>query len=412
MRHMKWSFLLCAILLSSCSWFSKKTGQEPMDLVDFKKTAKLKEIWNRNVGDGQGVGFTQLTPAIDGDNIFTVDHKGILTAISRETGKKLWSKDVAEEHLGWKESVAQVFKETDLNKSITGGVSSAAGLLFLGNYAGQVIALSAVDGKEVWRKQVKGEIVSIPQTNGQVVAVQTMNGKLFVLDAKTGADLWFFESQPPILTLRGTASPLLTDSAIYAGFANGRLMAFNSSNGLILWEQRIAMPKGKSELDRMVDIHASPVLKNGILYVGTYQGRISALARGTGKELWGQEGSTSEDIAVSDDKVFVSHSDGKVTAYNIISGEVLWQNEKLLRRALSGPQIFGDYLAVVDFEGYMHVLKQSDGELAERRFVAYRLFNGKKNSSGVRAPMLTNGKTLYVFGDRGNIIAYEVSAKK
>jgi outer membrane protein assembly factor BamB len=423
MRHPKSGVSLSAVLmllsvfsssvfLSGCSWFSKKTGQEPMELVSFKKSAKLKEVWTKNVGDGQGVGFTQLTPAIDGDTIFSIDHTGLLMALSRQTGKKLWSKDVTEVSLGWKKTITQAFKEEDLNKSITGGMSAAAGLLFLGNYAGEVIAVSAVDGKEVWRKQVKGEIVSVPQTNGQVVAVQTMNGKLFVLDAKTGADLWFFESPPPVLTLRGTASPVVNDSAIYAGFANGRLMAFNSSNGLILWEQRIAMPKGRSELDRMVDIHASPVLKNGILYVGTYQGRVSALARGTGKELWGQDASTSEDIAVSEDKVFVSHSDGKVTAYNMISGELVWQNEKLLRRALSGPHIFGDYVAVIDFEGYMHLLKQSDGELAERKRVGYQLVSGKKSRNSVRAPMLTQGNTLYVFGDRGNIIAYEVSVRK
>ncbi len=277
MRHLKWSFLLCALLLSGCSWFSKKTGQEPMDLVNFKETAKLNELWSKNVGDGQGVGLTQLTPAIDGDKIFTVDHEGILTAIDRQKGKTLWSKSITTEWTGWLGAVVHIFKSPDLNNDITGGVSSGGGLLFVGNYAGELIALSAVDGAEVWRKQLKGEISSVPQTNGVVVAVQTMNGKLFVVDAKTGADLWFYENPPPVLTLRGTAAPVVTDSVIYAGFSNGRLMAFNPGNGLILWEQRMAMPKGRSELDRMVDIHASPIMKDGIIYVGTYQGRMLQL---------------------------------------------------------------------------------------------------------------------------------------
>ena len=403
MRYLKWSLLLCAVLLSSCSIFSKKTGQEPMDLESFKETAKLKEVWSTGVGSGQGIGLTQLTPAIDGDKIYTVDHEGILTALNLHKGKTLWSKAVTNEWTGWTGAFVHWFSGPDANNSITGGVSSGAGLLFIGNYAGEIIALSAVDGKEVWRKQVKGEVSSVPQTNGQVVAVQTMNGKLFVLDAKTGADMWFFENPPPVLTLRGTAAPVVTDSAIYAGFANGRLMAFNPANGLILWEQRIAMPKGRSELDRMVDIHASPLLKDGILYTGTFQGRITAAARGTGSNLWGQDGSTTENLAASDNKLFVSQSDGKVTAYNLTSGEVLWQNEKLLRRTLSGPQVFGDYLAVVDFEGYMHVLNQSTGELAARTRV---------DSNGVRAPMLTDGQTLYVYGNSGDLMAYTATAKK
>ena len=403
MRHLKWSIVLCVVLLSGCSLFSKKTGQEPMELESFKATAKVKEIWDTDVGSGQGIGLTQLTPSINADKIYTIDHEGILTALDRQKGKKLWSKNVTKTWSGLAGKTVHFFKDPDANDAINGGVSSGGGLLFIGNYAGEVIALSDVDGKEVWRKQVKGEIASVPQTNGQVVAVQTMNGKLFVLDAKTGADMWFFENPPPVLTLRGTAAPTVTDTAIYAGFANGRLMAFNSSNGLILWEQRMAMPKGRSELDRMVDIHASPLLKDGILYVGTYQGRIAAVARGTGSSVWGQDGSTTESLAASDDKLFVSSSDGKVIAYSLTSGEVVWQNEKLLRRRLSAPQVFGSYVAVTDFKGYMHVLSQATGELVARDRV---------DRKGVRAPMLTDGQTLYVFGNGGDLMAFTATAKK
>lgn len=403
MRHLKWGLLLCAVLLSGCSWFSKKTGQEPMELESFKETAKLSEVWSRGVGNGQGIGLTQLTPVINGDKIYTADHEGVVTALNRQNGKKLWSTKITKEISGLMGSVVYSFKEKDLNHGITGGIGYADGLLYIGNYAGEVIALSATNGKEVWRKQLKGEVSSVPQTNGQVVAVQTMNGKLFVLDAKTGADMWFFESPPPVLTLRGSASPLVTDSAIFAGFANGRLMAFNPSNGLILWEQRMALPKGRSELDRMVDIHASPLIKDGILFVGTYQGRIAAVARGTGGNVWGVDGSTSENLAASDDKLFVSQSDGKVVAYNLTSGEQLWQNEKLLRRHLSGPQVFGDYVAVVDFKGFMHVLNQSNGELAAR---------DKVDRKGVRAPMLTDDSILYVYGNGGSLMAFTAKAKK
>jgi outer membrane protein assembly factor BamB len=403
MRHLKWGVLLCALLMSGCSWFSKKTGQEPMELSGFKETARLKQVWSTGVGDGQGIGLTQLTPAIDGDKIYTVDHEGIVTAVNRQKGSKLWSRNVTKDFTGVSGKVVHFFKNKDLNHSITGGIGYADGMLYIGNYAGEVIALSAVDGKEVWRKQIKGEISSVPQSNGQVVAVQTMNGKLFVLDAKSGADMWFFENPPPVLTLRGSAAPLVLETAIYAGFANGRLMAFNPSNGLILWEQRMALPKGRSELDRMVDIHASPLLKDGILYVGTYQGRIAAVARGTGGSVWGIDGSTSETVAASDDKLFVSQSDGRVAAYSLTSGEQLWQNDKLLRRRLGGPQVFGDYVAVVDFEGYMHVLDQATGELAVRDRV---------DRGGVRAPMLTDGQTLYVYGNGGGLRAFTASAKK
>lgn len=390
MREINWSFrclngalLLCVILLSGCSVFGKKTGNEPMELVDFDATVKLKKVWQRDVGAGQGEGFTHLTPVIDGDVIYSVDHKGRVVAMNRLTGKVLWQRKTKE--------------------SISGGIGIEGGSLFIGNQGGELIALSTDDGSEIWRRQLSGEILSVPRSNGNVVAVQTMNGRLYALNAKTGDELWFYENSPPVLILRGTPSPIVTDTAIYAGFSNGRLMSFNPQNGLILWEQRIAMPQGRSELERMVDIHASPVLRDGILFAAAYQGRVTALARGTGSAIWAQEMSTSEDIALFENRLFLSQTDGTVTAFNAANGEVIWNNDQMLRRGLSAPQAFGDYVAVVDFKGYMHVMRQTDGEFVARVRV---------DRKGARAPMLTDGNILYVYGNRGKLMAYEAVEKK
>jgi outer membrane protein assembly factor BamB len=389
--------------MSGCSWFSKKTGNEPMELVDFKETLDLDKAWSRGIGDGQNKGFSSLTPALDGDAIYAVDYEGLVVALDNKSGKKLWTRKINREDQGLWKWLKSFFVTTDPNRQIVGGIAAENGLLLVATYAGEVMALSKDTGDELWRKQLPGEVVSAPRTNGSVVAAQTVNGKLFALDAKTGDQLWFYDNPPPVLTLRGTPSPIVTDTAIYAGFSNGRMMAFNPSNGLILWEQRIASPKGRSELERMVDIHASPLIKDGVIYVGTFQGRISALARGTGSPIWGVDGSTSENIAVSADKVFVAHTDGKLVAYNLSTGEQLWSNEKMLRRLLNGPQVFGDYVAVVDFEGYMHVVNQSDGEFVARTRV---------DRKGARAPMLTDGEILYVYTNRGKLIAFQAEKDK
>ena len=402
-RHLSWLVLLCAFAMSGCSWFSKKTGNEPLELVDFKETLDLDKVWSRGIGEGQNKGFSSLTPALDGDAIYAVDYEGLVVALDNKTGKKLWTRKVNQSQQGLWAWLKSFFAATDPNRQIVGGIAAENGFLLVATYAGEVMALSKDTGDELWRKQLPGEVVSAPRTNGSVVAAQTVNGKLFAMDAKTGEQLWFYDNPPPVLTLRGTPSPIVTDTAIYAGFSNGRMMAFNPTNGLILWEQRIASPKGRSELERMVDIHSSPLIKDGVIYVGTYQGRISALARGTGSPLWGQDGSTSESMALSADKLFVAHADGKLVAYNSTTGEQLWSNEKMLRRTLNGPQVFGDYVAVVDFKGYMHVVNQSDGEFVARTRV---------DRKGARAPMLTDGETLYVYTNRGKLIAFRAEKDK
>ncbi len=398
-----WLLVVFSLAMSGCSLFSKKTGNEPMELVDFEHTMKLDRVWKRGVGEGQNLGFSRLTPALEGETIYTVDYEGQLTAVDSTSGKKRWSTSINKPHNGLWGWLKSFFVADDPNYQIVGGIAAENGLLLVATYAGEVMALSKDDGTELWRTQLSGEIVSSPRTNGTVVAAQSVNGKLFALDAKTGNLLWFYDNPPPLLTLRGTPSPIVTDTAIYAGFSNGRMMAFNPNNGLILWEQRIALPRGRSELERMVDIHSDPVVKDGVIYVGTYQGRISALSRGTGSGLWGKDGSTSENLAIAGDKLFVTHADGKVIAYSTANGEQLWVNEKMLRRSLNGPQAFGDYVAVVDFKGYMHVLNQSNGDFATRVRV---------DRKGARAPMLSDGETLYVYTNGGKLIAYRAGEKK
>lgn len=383
MKSLKWIVLVNIFLvLSGCSVFGKKTGNEPVKLVKFEATAKINRVWSTNVGAGQGPGFTRLSPVMDGDRIYTVDHKGEVVALARSNGKKIWNRK--------------------LRDAVSAGISLEHGLLLIATTAGELVALTPADGQELWRTQLEGEVLATPRTNGQVVAAQTINGRIYVVDAKTGKDLWFYENPPPVLTLRGTPSPVVTDNAIYAGFSNGRFMAFNPDNGSILWEQRIAIPQGRSELSRMVDIHATPILHEGILYVSTYQGKIAALARGTGSGIWSQDSSSSESIALFGNRLYLTQSDSTVVAYNATTGEILWENDQLLRRGLNGPQIIGDYLAVVDYKGYMHVLNRDTGELAARTRV---------NRKGARGPMLSDGEILYVYGNNGKLAAFRAAEK-
>ncbi|MBK8186580.1 MAG: outer membrane protein assembly factor BamB [Cellvibrio sp.] len=396
-------FLMVTLTLSGCSLFQKKTGTEPMELKSFKETAEIDKEWSRGIGSGQSKGFSILVPAIEDGKIYAVDFKGKLIAIDSKTGKKRWSKRVTSPKLslwGWMK-IYMNMEEMDPNWQISAGVGVFKDQLFLASYAGEVIALSSENGTELWRTQLPGEILAAPQSNGSIVAVQTLNGKLFALDAKTGVRRWFYDNPPPVLTLRGTSTPAVTESIVYAGFSNGRLMAFSADTGIIMWDQRIAMPKGRSELERMIDIHASPLMAGGLLYVGTYQGKISAVSGATGSALWAKDGSTAENMAVQGDKLFVSDTEGKLVCYSSASGEILWTNEKLLRRLLNAPQVVGDYVAVVDYKGYLHVMNTSDGELAARTRV------GRK---GARAPLLTDGERLYVFNNKGKLMAFTLKA--
>jgi outer membrane protein assembly factor BamB len=238
-----------------------------------------------------------------------------------------------------------------------------------------------------------------PQSNGEVVAVQTIDNQLFAFDAKTGDALWQHEDDAPLLTVRGTSTALVTDRMILVGFDSGKLIAFNPENGSLIWESRLALPKGRTDLERMVDVDGEALLVDDVIYAVTYQGRLGAIARGTGRSLWFQDGSSHSSPAYSSGQVFVSEADSTVRAFNSGSGQVIWSNDQLFLRRVTGPAALAGYMAVADAEGYLHLLNTEDGSFVART---------KVDGSGVSAPMLTVGDSLIVQSNSGSLSAFKI----
>lgn len=376
------SFLAISTLATTaCSIFDNTPDHlKPMELESFERTAKLKRVWSSDVGTDHDVRYVRMNIGLDGDRIFASDISGRVNAFNRFNGKRQW--------------------RIDLDQDLSAGVGVGFGIALVGSYSGEVIALNADSGAELWRTQLSSEILSAPQTNGRYVIVQTQDSKIYGLDAANGEQLWHYENAMPKLTLRGTATPVITDSAVYAGFANGKLMAFNPGNGLLLWEKRIAASKGRTDLEKVVDIDGTPQLVDSILYVASLNGRVAAVSRADGRPLWAKEASSHQPLAVSGAFMFLSSSNDEVIAYQASSGLELWVNDQLQRRTITGPQALGDYVAVIDFEGYLHLLNKSNGEFAYRT---------KVDSDGVDAAMVSVDDLLYILGNDGDLMAYKVA---
>ncbi|MBT5388513.1 MAG: outer membrane protein assembly factor BamB [Porticoccaceae bacterium] len=376
------NILLCSVLLSGCSLFEgsdEDAAITPAELVDFDTEVSAVRQWSAKIGAATNDYWTSLKPAASRDSIFASDHQGTVTALDLETGKSRWS--------------------TDLETSVSGGVGYGAGLVMLGTIEGEVFALDANDGSVVWRSQVSSEVLSSPKSNGSVVVVQTVDNRMFALDAKTGEELWQHDGDAPILTVRGVSEAIITSTMVISGFDSGKLIAFNPENGSLIWEVRLALPKGRTELERMVDIDGVPLLVGDVIYSVTYQGRLGALSRGTGRSLWFQDSSSHFAPAHSGDKVFVTEAEGTVRAFKAGSGQPLWANDKLFLRRATGPAKLAGTIAVADAEGYLHLLDPTDGHFVGRTRV---------DSSGVSAPLLSVGNSLIVQSNNGSVSAYKL----
>lgn len=365
----------CVAMLAACS-SNDDVDLKPADLVKFEQTVKLDRLWSRGVGVGAGKTYTLLPMAVEDNHLYAVDAEGQVTALERSKGKKVW--------------------QVELDVPVASGVGADENRVFVGSVKGDVIALDAQTGEELWRTKVSSEILAPPQSNGSEVAVQTLDGRVYGLKASDGRQLWMTDSSMPALTLRGTSTPLITPLSVYAGFSTGKVIAFDVKDGTVQWEQRVAAAQGRSELERVIDINAAPMVVGNMLYSVSYQGRLVALNRGTGQGLWAQPASSFHNMSAGSGYVFVSGADDVVRAYDAGSGSPVWENDQLVRRQIGAPQAFGRYVAVADFEGYVHIMNQRDGEFVARR---------KVDGDGIRTPMLGVGDVLYIYGNSGGVTA-------
>lgn len=374
--------------LSGCEtigeWFDDEDYDPtaPVELTDINETVVLDKRWSRSVGNGQGDGLYRLNPLLADGVIYVVSEEGELAAFDADSGKLRW--------------------ESELEIPISGGVGKYRDSLLLGGADGLVMRLSAEDGSEIWRRPVTGEVLAAPQSNGEVVVAQAYDGKLMAFDYETGEKLWTFSNDVPVLTLRGTSTPIIYNDFVIAGFADGKVIAVSLDSGSVVWEARVAIAQGRSEIERIVDIDGTMAVQGAELYVASYQGRIVALEMRAGRKLWQRNVSSVSGVSVGFGNVYVADEDGTVSAFLRNGQSIRWQNIELGYRELSRPTPIGSYVAVVDFEGYLHLLSQVDGVIVGR---------DRPDSDGARADMIAKGNILYVYGNSGELIAYDIEVK-
>lgn len=374
------ALLLTGLLgLTGCNTFDSEAEQEPAELTKFEAERKLEKVWSQGVGNGQGGLYNRLLPALAGDIIVAAAANGRVEAFDPATGKSKWKQKI--------------------DQDLVGGVGLGGGRVLLGGSEGSVIALAADSGEVLWSTGLSGEVLAPPQTDGRLVYVQTFDGYVLALDAATGARIWSFSSSVPVLTLRGTSTPLLHDGMLLVGLANGKIVSLEAQTGKLRWEQRIAVPQGSTEIERLVDIDGELLIHNNILYAVSYQGQLAAMDPGTGNRLWSRDASSYVGLSAGFSNVYVAGHNGSVTAFAANGQGVRWEQTVLARRRLTGPSTWGSYVAVGDFEGYLHLLSQVDGRLVARARV---------DSAGLRARLLQAGEMLYAYANNGDLVAYRL----
>jgi outer membrane protein assembly factor BamB len=365
-----------AALLIAAGCSKDKDVEPPAVLVDFPAKLPVKELWSEGVGGGkkQVKLALGLGPAIDRGVVFAASHKGRVLAASLDTGHHLWVKN--------------------LKIPLSAGPGAGSGMVVLGTSKGTVVALDEATGRELWRSHVNSELLSAPAISDKYVVMRSVDGRLHGFDARNGKELWSVEQQVPRLSLRGTATPIIAKEVAISGFDNGKVMAVSLATGDTVWDTALASPHGRTELDRLVDVDSAVRVVGDDVFAAGFQGRTAMLALDSGQLWWGHDMSSYRGLAVDEDNLYVTQSDGIVVALRQRDGSELWRNDKLKLRRLSTPVLTNTAVAVADYQGYVHWLDKNTGELVARQRVDKRR---------VTNPPVAVDDTIAVLTDSGKL---------
>jgi outer membrane protein assembly factor BamB len=219
----------------------------------------------------------------------------------------------------------------------------ADGVIYFGGDDGNVYAVSAADGRQVWKRGTGGPVSATPAVAGGTVYVGSYDGKFYALDARTGALKWKFSTegerrfeapglhgmQPKTQTIADPfdvflSSPVVVAGAVYFGGGDGNLYALDAASGQLKWKFRTGNV-----------VHASPAYANGVLFFGSWDSYFYAVDAATGIEKWRFHGGEDPLIhnqvgfqsspAVVDGVVYTGCRDSNLYALDAATGKEKWR---------------------------------------------------------------------------------------
>lgn len=239
------------------------------------------------------------------------------------------------------------------------GLALEDGTLYAASHDGTVEALDPASGKRRWEAKSKAELSAGPGAGGNLVAVGTSDGQVIAFD-KTGKRLWKAKVAGEVL-----AAPLVAGDRVIVRTVDGRLRSLEAATGKEQWSAEDPVPR------LSLRGTAPPVRAGETVLAGFDSGKVIAFALGTGDVLWQTQVSTPrgrselERLADVDSAVHVEGGDGyavgyqgRVVMFALDSGQVWWGRDLSSYRGLA---LDGDQLYVATSDGSVVALRRSDG---------------------------------------------------
>lgn len=372
------AFLSMITLLMGCTTLEHRSEEIPRQpLPPLSESAFVEPAisWCANDSAGAGKMDAKLQPAVTSTTIIIADYKGRLFAYDRASGAKLW--------------------QVETGANISAGPTITHSAIFVGSREGDILAYRLSDGACLWKMPTTGEVLAVPTASQDTLFVNALDSSVTALKLQDGNPMWRYCLNTPSIVLRRSSSPQVHGHHVVVGFANGKLLSFQPLDGSVNWERQLGDAMGRSDVARMVDVSADPVISQDIVYAVSYHGRLAALSLETGEPIWERCVSSSSGLVLSSKWLYISETDGSVRAMSRHTGDTLWKQSCLRGRRLTKPALWKGVLVVCDDDGYCHFISPEEGTLIGRM---------QLDSKGIDVAPVVAGDKLIILGRSGKLV--------
>jgi len=353
----------------------------------------LNQTSKFNVAKGSSKNaFLLSSPIIVNEKIYSLGSDSKVKSYDLKTKRKLWQKDMS-------------VKKEKKKEGFGGGISYENGIIFVTNGFGNVIALDANSGEEIWKINIRIPIRSAPIAFDNIVYVISHDNQVFALNSLNGEVLWNHRGILESASVLSSNSVSIDGGLVFVPYSSGEIYAIRTLNGSVAWTDSLSRTGSSTSLSEINSITARPVTDNGRMISISHAGRMISVDISSGERLWTLDISGTETPWVSGDWVFVLSTNSELVGVSRNAGKIKWvtQLEQYINEEKredpirwSGPVMISDKLFVISSHGVAAFISPQTGEIIETNKIPGSFFI---------APVIVDG-VIYLLNDSGDLIIY------
>lgn len=371
----------------------------------------LQQVWEADAGSGSDSDSRlTATPVVAAGKVFVLDATARVWAFNAGNGEEAWHVTVAPP--GHRDLINTMSfglfgenKSVDRSKGFGGGIAFDGGRIFATTGFGDVVALDAATGKELWRVNVSVPIANAPVVNGGRVFVASIDNHMHAFAQSNGRELWDHRGITESAGIMESTSAAVAGEFVIAPYSSGEVYALRVQNGRPAWNDMLTRSHGVTALSEIDDIAGKPVVDRDLVFAISHSGVMTAIQLDSGDRQWSRDVGGIQTPWVAGDYVYVVTLESQLLCLTRKEGKVKWIHQLPRWKdptdtssdaiVWSGPVLVSDRLIVVSSNGFAQSLSPYTGELLGRIEIPDQAFI---------APVVAN-ETLYLLTNDAQLVA-------